>query len=113
MIFSITTIESSTTRPIAIVRALRVNRFNEYPKPARPIKATSNEVGIEIAVTSVDLQDLRKIRMMITANNRPSRPSSTRSRIDFSTNGAWLKVSLIVTLPPSLLASSASKGLMA
>ena len=111
--FSMTTMESSTTRPIAIVRALRVNRFSEYPKPARPIKVTRSEVGIEIAVTRVERHDLRKIRMMMTAKRRPSSPSWIRSSIDFSTNGAWLNVSLIVTLPPSLVFSSSSKGLIA
>ena len=77
------------------------------------MKATSREVGIETAVTRVERHDLRNSKMMITANKRPSKPSSIRSRIDFSTNGAWLNVSLTVTLPPSLLASSASSGLIA
>ena len=76
------------------------------------MNATNREVGIEIAVTRVDLQDLRKTKIIRIAKVRPSRPSLTRSLIDFSTNGAWLNVSLMVTLPPSLVASSSSKGLM-
>ena len=50
--------------------------------------------------------------MITMAKVRPSRPSLTRSEMDFSTNGAWLKVSLMVTLPPSLVANSSSRGLM-
>ena len=76
------------------------------------MKATNSDVGIEIAVTSVDLQDLRKTKIIKIAKVRPRSPSLTRSEIDFSTNGAWLKVSLIVTSPPSLVASSSSRGLM-
>ena len=49
--FSITTIESSTTRPIAIVKAPSVRMLREYPNACRPTKVISTLVGIEIAVT--------------------------------------------------------------
>ena len=76
------------------------------------MNATRSDVGIEIAVTNVERHDLKKTKMIIIAKVRPRRPSLTRSEIDFSTNGAWLKVSLMVTLPPSFVASSSSRGLM-
>jgi hypothetical protein len=86
--FSITTIESSTTRPIAIVSAPRVRMLSEYPNAWSPTKVISTLVGIEIAVTSVERTDIRKIRMTMTAKTRPRSPSCASASIDCSTNGA-------------------------
>ncbi len=55
--FSITTIEASTTRPIEIVIAPRVRMFSEYPNACRPMNVISTLVGIEIAVTIVERID--------------------------------------------------------
>ena len=87
--FSITTIESSTTRPIAIVSAPSVRMFSEYPKAWIPMKVMRTLVGIEIAVTSVERTDSRKIRITITAKTRPSSPSWASDSIDCWMNGAW------------------------
>ncbi|CAB4571960.1 unannotated protein [freshwater metagenome] len=73
--FSITTIESSTTRPMAIVNAPRVRMFSEYPNACKPMKVMSTEVGIEMAVTRVDRTETKKTRIVMTAKSRPSKPS--------------------------------------
>jgi hypothetical protein len=46
------------------------------------MKVISNEVGMEIAVTSVERIDSRKTRMTTTAKNRPRRPSSVSDWMD-------------------------------
>ena len=97
--FSITTIESSTTRPMAIVSALRVRMFSEKPNWFSPINVTNTEVGIEIAVTMVERIDNRKTRIIRIAKPRPSSPSTVRFSRDFSTNGAWSKIVTTVTSP--------------
>ena len=88
LMFSMTTIESSTTRPIAIVSAPRVSTFIVYPVASIPMKVTSTETGIEIAVTIVERTDSRNSRMTSTAAARPSSPSRARLSIDCSMNGA-------------------------
>ena len=70
--FSITTIESSTTRPIAMVSAPSVMMLSEYPKASMPMKVMSTQAGIEIAVTRVERTDSRKTRITITAKRSPS-----------------------------------------
>ena len=54
-----------------------------------PMKVRSTEVGIEMAVTSVERIDRRKTRITMTAKKRPRRPSVASDSIDFSMNGAW------------------------
>ena len=85
--FSITTIESSTTRPTAIVRALRVNRFKLYPETQRPMKVTKSDVGMEIAVTRVERIEARNSKIIKIANVSPSKPSMVRFSSCFSTKG--------------------------
>ena len=87
--FSITTIESSTTRPIAIVRAPRVSMFRECPPRFSPMKVTRTEIGIERAVTSVERTETRKTKITTTAKSRPSRPSVANPSMECSMNGAW------------------------
>ncbi len=80
--FSITTIESSTTRPIEIVSAPSVRMLSEYPKVWMPMNVISTLVGIEIAVTRVARTDIRNTRITSTAKTKPSRPSFARVSID-------------------------------
>ena len=82
LMFSMTTIESSTTRPMAIVRAPRVRMLREYPTLCRPMNVMSTEVGIEIAVTSVARTESRNNKITSTAKPRPSRPSWVSASID-------------------------------
>ncbi|MNW52443.1 hypothetical protein D3C74_299620 [compost metagenome] len=87
--FSITTIESSTTRPIATVMAPRVRMFRVYPVAFMTMNVTNRDSGIETAETRVERRDVRNSRITTTANTRPSRPSVARPSMDSSMNGAW------------------------
>ena len=100
LMFSSTTIESSTTRPTATVRAARVKMFSENPPTCRPIMATSSDSGMEMAVISVERTDIRNSRITRTANPSPSAPSTVRSWIDCSISGAWSKTMLNAALLP-------------
>ena len=59
----------------------------------------STEVGIEIAVTIVDLKERRKRRIIRIAKPSPNSPSVVRFSSDFSTKGAWSNTVTIVTFP--------------
>ncbi|CNL21770.1 Uncharacterised protein [Mycobacterium tuberculosis] len=48
----------------------------------------STDVGIEIAVTSVERTDMRNTRITSTAITRPSRPSVASVSMDCTMNGA-------------------------
>ena len=100
LMFSSTTIESSTTRPTATVSAARVKMFSENPPTCRPIMATSSDSGMEMAVISVERTDIRNSRITRTANPSPSAPSTVRSWIDCSISGAWSKTMVNVALLP-------------
>ena len=67
--FSMTTMESSTTRPIAIVSAASVMMLSEYCAAVMPMKVMNTDNGIEIAVTRVARTDNRKMKITITANS--------------------------------------------
>jgi hypothetical protein len=111
--FSITTIESSTTRPMAMVSAPSVRMFSEYPVPDRPMKVISSDSGMETAVTRVERTDMRKRRMTATAKPRPRRPSVVRSLMDFSIKGAWSKTGVNLAFEPSSASSCGSKSFTA
>ena len=53
--------------------------------------AISNDSGMEIAVMIVERTESRKTRMISTAKLRPSPPSTSRSWMDCSIDGAWSK----------------------
>ena len=101
LMFSTTTIESSTTRPTATVSAARVKILREYSLSCRPIMAISSDSGIEIAVIKVARIENKKSKITSTAKARPSNPSTARSWIDCSINGAWSKMVVIVVLLPN------------
>ena len=100
LMFSSTTIESSTTRPTATVRAASVKMFSENPPTCSPIMATSSDSGMEMAVISVERTDIRNNRITRTANPSPSAPSTVRSWIDCSISGAWSNTMVNVALLP-------------
>ena len=100
LMFSMTTMESSTTRPIAMVSAPRVRMLSVYPVACSPMNVMSTDVGIEMAVTRVARMSSRKIRMMSTANARPSSPSVASDSIDSSMYGAWSKTTTSSTSEP-------------
>jgi hypothetical protein len=53
-----------------------------------PMKVSSTETGMEIAVTRVERSEIRKMKITITANSNPSRPSCASDSIDCSMKGA-------------------------
>ena len=65
------------------------------------MKVSSTETGIETAVTIVERSEIRKMKMTMTANRRPSRPSCASDSIDCSMNGAWLKTTVNFAPSPS------------
>ena len=71
--FSRTTIESSTTRPIAIVSAPRVSMLSERSPVHSTISARTTDSGMETAVTSVERTEARKSRITITAKSQAER----------------------------------------
>ncbi len=87
--FSSTTIESSTTRPMAMVRAPRVSMFRDRSRVHSTISARTTDSGMDTAVTSVERTDARKTRMIRTAKSRPSAPSVVRPSMAFATAGPW------------------------
>ena len=89
LMFSTTTIESSTTRPIEMVTAPIVRMLSEKSLAHIPMNVSNNDVGIDTAVTRVDRTDMRKIRMMMMAKAKPRRPSTASDSMLFSMKGAW------------------------
>ena len=81
--------ESSTTRPIAMVSAPSVSMLSERSRVHRTIRARTTESGIETAVTRVERIDARNTRMTRTAKRRPSAPSVVRPSMDLETAGPW------------------------
>src|ERR1043165_2847808 len=87
--FSRTTIESSTTRPIAMVSAPRVSMLSDRSRVQSTISARTTESGMETAVTRVERSEARKTRITMTAKSRPSAPSVVRPEIALETAGPW------------------------
>ena len=87
--FSRTTIESSTTRPMAMVSAPSVSMFSDRSRVHSTISASTTDSGMETAVTSVERIDARKTRMIRTAKSRPSPPSVVRPSMALETAGPW------------------------
>lgn len=111
--FSRTTIESSTTRPIAMVSAPSVSMLRERSLVHRTIRARTTESGMETAVTSVERIDARKTRMTMTAKTRPSAPSVVRPSMDLETAGPWSLATVRSEPAPRSLRRSGSLSLTA
>ena len=69
-----------------------------------PMKVSRIEVGMEMAVTSVERTDSRNSRMTMTAKNRPSVPSVASASIELSMNGAWSKTTVNAVPEPIAVA---------
>ncbi len=80
VMFSITTIESSTIRPMVIVRPASESMFKVVLVASIPTKAISIDSGIEIAEMIVGRTASRKTRMTSTAKARPSAPPRSPAR---------------------------------
>jgi hypothetical protein len=90
--FSSTTIESSTTRPMATIIPPRVRMFRVMPCHHSTISATSSDSGIETAATSVARPLRRNAKMTSTANSAPSKPSRRMSPIACVIGVAWSEI---------------------
>ena len=74
-VFSITTMESSMTRPMAMVRPPSVSMLSDSPRHHSRASAPMTLSGIESPAMSVERQLRRKTQMMSTAKTAPARPS--------------------------------------
>ena len=106
--FSRTTIESSTTRPMAMVSAPSVSMFSDRSRVQSTISARTTESGMETAVTSVERIDARKTRITTTAKSRPSAPSVVRPEIALETAGPWSETTVSSAPAPRSLRRSGS-----
>ena len=87
--FSSTTMESSTTRPMATIIPPRVRMLSVIPCHHKTISATSSDRGIEIAATTVARALRKKTKMTSTAKTAPSKPSRRMSLIACVIGVAW------------------------
>ncbi len=106
--FSRTTIESSTTRPMAMVRAPRVRTFSDRSRVHSTIRARTTDSGMDTAVTRVERIEARKTRITRTAKSRPSAPSVVSPLIDLDTAGPWSLTTVRVAPEPRSLRRSGS-----
>ena len=80
--FSITTIASSTTIPIARMSPKRVIRFIEYPTTSRTANVPISDTGIARVGTSVDRQSCKNINVTSTTRITASIRVTTTSSIE-------------------------------
>ena len=73
--FSMTTMESSITRPMAMVRPPSVSMFRELPRLQRRISAPTTLRGMESPATTVERQLRRNTQMTMIAKTAPMMPS--------------------------------------
>ncbi len=111
--FSRTTIESSTTRPMAMVSAPRVSMFRDRSRVHSTISARTTDSGMDTAVTSVERTEARKTRMIRTAKSRPSAPSVVSPLMDLETAGPWSLTTVSLAPEPRSLRRSGSLSLTA
>src|SRR5699024_5125955 len=87
-IFSITTIESSTTRPIATVNESIVIIFNDISICFKISNAMSKDKGIDITEINVERILRKNNKIIITANKAPSKALDTMVSTDCSIGSA-------------------------
>src|SRR6516165_8239979 len=83
--FSITTIASSTTRPVASVMPNSVSVLIEKPKSLTKANVPTSDTGIVMAGISVVRQSCRNRNMTSTTSRMASSSVVTTSRIDWAT----------------------------
>ena len=80
--FSTTTMESSTMRPMASMRPASDIMLRVSPVASTPTNANSSDSGIEIAVISVGFSAQRNTKITTTANSSPQAPSTASPLMD-------------------------------
>ena len=78
LMFSSSTIESSTSRPTASASPPRVNTLSVWPRKYMQMNESRIESGIAIEMISVEVNDRRKIRMTTKARAEPCMASCQR-----------------------------------
>ena len=91
--FSITTIESSITRPIATVIAPKVIMLIVTSSCFKTKNAIKIDIGIETTAISVERTSLKKSRITMIANTAPSNAFSNIVLIESSIGFAWSIIS--------------------
>ena len=81
--FSVTTTELSTSIPTVRVRALRVTIFSVIFARFIKQKVAKNAVGMEIAITKVELMLLRNRKMTRAARTAPATALCATLEIEF------------------------------
>ncbi len=99
-VFSMTTMESSMTRPMAMVRPPSVSMFKDSPRDPRMISAPITLRGIESPAMTVERQLRRKAQMTTTAKSAPRRPSCQSAEMLSSMKTDWSTTVVIVVSPP-------------
>src|SRR5882757_4044654 len=82
-IFSVTTIPSSTTKPVASTIPNKVNIFTENPEIYMMKKVATNEIGISISGLIAISQSLKKKNITSTTKEKDIANVSSTSFIDF------------------------------
>src|SRR5699024_1728449 len=89
MMFSMTTIESPTMRPMVIIKPASDIKLTVVPAASMPTNGNSTDSGMVIPVMMVGRIDNRKTNITSTARARPHGPSLARPAIASSMNSAW------------------------
>ena len=84
--FSITTMASSTTMPMASTRPNRVSRLIEKPSAYMPAKVPTSDTGIASTGISVARQFCRNTKTTSTTSSRASKKVLTTSSMEICTN---------------------------
>jgi hypothetical protein len=87
--FSVTTMASSTTRPMASTRASRVSRFSEKPSGARTMKVDRMQIGATMVGISAACHEPRNRKL-----TRATRPMAMPMVIHTSFTASRVKVEL-------------------
>ena len=90
--FSMTTMESSTTRPIATVIAPSVMMFNVMSNCFKTMSAMRSDNGIEMTAMIVDRKLRKNTKMMRMANRPPSNAFDNIVSTDSSIGCPWSSV---------------------
>ena len=98
--FSMTTIESSITRPMAMVSPPSVSMLRELPRLQRMMSAPMMLSGIERPAMTVERQLRRNTQITMMANTAPMRPSRKSDRMLSLTKIDWSTTVVTVAAPP-------------
>ena len=98
--FSMTTMESSITRPMAMVSPPSVSMFRESPRLHRRISAPITLSGIESPAMTVERQLRRKTQMMMIAKTAPMMPSRSSDLMLSLMKIDWSMTVVTVVWPP-------------